>query len=139
MDFVLIGIFELLMLVLILQSIVICWLAFRPRKPDEKWIIKKEVKSEPPEDDVPDTDMASRPTPPLPLPRTRSHFNYYVIWKSDTDNSVPTGIYHCTWDEMIPTLPNNRFPAKGIRLKGANSLDEACRVWRQHRTAEMGI
>ena len=56
MDFVLIGIFELLMLALILQSIVICWLAFRPRKPDEKWIIKREVKSEPQEDDVPDTD-----------------------------------------------------------------------------------
>ena len=139
MDFVLIGIFELLMLVLILQSVVICWLAFRPRKPEEKWIIKKEVKREPPEDNVPDTAMPSQPTPPLPLPRTQSHFNYYVIWKSSTDNSVPTGIYHCTWDEIHSILPNNKFPAKGIRLKGANSLDEACRVWKQHRTAELGI
>ena len=124
-------VFELLLVALVLQSFAICWLAFRSRKPDKKEDPEDEVRQL--GDDVPDTDMAPR------LPKTRSHFNYYVIWKSEADNSVPTGIYHCTWDEIINILPNHRFPAKGIRLKGANSLDEACRIWRQCRNAEMGI
>ena len=123
-------VFELMMLALVLQSIAICWLAFRSRKPDKKEDPEDEVRQL--GDDVPDTDMA-------PRPKTRSHFNYYVIWKSDPDKSVAAGIYHCTWDEILGILPNNRFPARGIRLKGANSLDEACRIWRQYRNAEMGI
>ena len=121
-------VFELLLVALVLQSFAICWLAFRQRKPDKK---------EDPEDEVrqlgEDTDLVSRSS------RTRSNYKYYVIWKSEADNSVPTGIYRCTWDEIIDILPNHRFPAKGIRLKGANSLDEACRIWKQCRYAEVGI
>ena len=132
-------VFEVMLLAIVFQSLVICWQAYRLRKMPvnmiQPYFIKREVKVEPREDvhSVPTSEMLPQPIPPLPLPRTRSNYNYYVIHKSDTDNSVPTGIYKCTWNEIVAILPNNRFPAKGIQLKGANTLEEACTVWKQHR------
>ena len=38
--------------------------------------------------------------------RTRSNFEYYVIYKVPVDCNVPLGIYKCTWDKLQLLFPN---------------------------------
>ena len=64
-------------------------------------------------------------------PRThRSHYPYYVVWKSAT---IPKGIYQCEWDELLAFLPNRAYPAKGLKLKGAKTLEDAMFILRENR------
>ena len=141
--------FELMLFVLLAQTIVIWMLAFRQRKPDspKPTNATKEVQSNtdplrlgilpdnrvvtllnesPIDDDGFEGDGLLRPRA---TKTHRSHYAYYVILRSAT---IPCGIYQCTWDEVLALLPEKKYPCKGLKLKGAKNLDEAVGIYREH-------
>ena len=120
--------FDLMLAVLLIQTLIICFLAYRLRKPDippttVRNLVKEDISAQTDDDD----DFRPRPRA---TKAHRSHFKYYVIYKAST---FPPGIYKCTWDEVLALMPNRVYPAKGVALKGANSIEEATTMWRQYR------
>ena len=140
-----IPIFELVMLVLLGQALVIWYLLFRLRKQSTPTIINQ-VKNK--DDDM--TDYTNREQQTLPTSvevmneyyppskralrqrPTKSHFNWYVVWKTSPHNSAPLGLYRCEWDEILDLLPGRVYPGP-VQVKGAQTLDEAVKIWRDRR------
>ena len=136
-------VFELLVILLVVEAMMICYLALQLRtmstqmaainnKSDDSktqpthvpTTVMTDNRGGPTDDDDDDDFVRSRSSK---APRFhKSNFPYYVIWKS---TSVPVGIYHCTWEDILSYLPNQSYPAKGVRLKGARTLEEAVQLF----------
>ena len=120
--------FDHMLAVLLVQTLIICFMAYRLRKPETTpTTVYKQVKEDTSAQTDDDDDVRPRPRA---TKAHRSHFKYYVIYKAST---FPPGIYKCTWDEVLALMPNKVYPAKGVALKGANSIEEATTMWRQYR------
>ena len=61
--------------------------------------------------------------------RTRSNFEYYIVFKVPADCNVPLGIYKCTWDQFQLLFPNQRWLGSGVQIKGAKSFNDAVAYW----------
>ena len=121
-------VFDLMLAVLLIQTLIICFLAYRLRKPDiPPTTVRNQVKEDTSAqtDDDDDVRLRARPTK-----THRSNYKYYVIFKAP---SFPPGIYKCTWDDILQLLPDKVYPAKGLKLKGAHNLEEACGHWNHYR------
>ena len=66
--------------------------------------------------------------------RTRSNFEYYIVYKVPVDCNVPLGIYKCTWDKFQLLFPNQRWLGSGVQIKGAKSFNDAVAFWGHHLT-----
>ena len=64
--------------------------------------------------------------------RTKSHFEYYIVYKVPADSTVPLGIYRCTWDRFQLMFPEKRWIGSGVQIKGAKSFNDAVAFWGQH-------
>ena len=132
-------VFELLVILLVVMALMICHLASQLHKMStqmattnsqkedsklQKAHVPTSVMNDERNESDDDDHVRSRS---LKAPRAhKSHFPYYVIWKS---TSIPTGIYHCEWDDILSYLPGQSYPAKGVKLKGARSLEEAVQLF----------
>lgn len=143
--------FELMLLVLLVQTMVIWYLATRHREsttqPKPTNLVKEEcVNTDPlrvgvlpdnrvvtlfnqsPIDD--DGYMGDGLVRPRATSRThKSHFRFYVVVRSA---NIPVGIYQCSWDDLLALLPEKKYPCPGLKLKGAKTLDEAAAIFREH-------
>ena len=63
--------------------------------------------------------------------RSKSKFPYYVVFETPEDVLLPTGILRVPWERIEELLPNKRYPGSGVRLKGAQDLEEALLLWKQ--------
>lgn len=66
--------------------------------------------------------------------RTKSNFEYYIVYKVPADSTVPLGIYKCTWDRFQLLFPEKRWIGSGVQIKGAKSFNDAVSFWGHHVT-----
>ena len=64
--------------------------------------------------------------------RTRSNYEYYIVYKVPADCNIPLGIYKCTWDKFQLLFPNQRWLGSGVQIKGAKTFNDAVAYWGQN-------
>ena len=128
--------FELFLVLLGLQTLVILYLVVKPHfiptaaepKQEEKGVKEKEelISIEASESLVTGIVNSTRARQP------KSGFSYYIIHKVPEGYPVPLGIYKCTWQQFQEVFPGKKWFGTGVSIKGAKDFNEAVVFWRAH-------